>query len=209
MKITKYGHSCLALEEAGRQLVIDPGIIAELPNIKNVVGVVTTHLHLDHLDMATVRKLADHNPEAHLIGPVDTLPELSEISLHFNEVKDGDTLKLEPFTIEVFGTDHAIVHEQVPCHNAAVFINDTLYHPGDSFTIPPKAVKILAVPASAPWMKTGEAIDFIKRLKPQFVFPIHDGLLSDFGKEVTYNWLKGAAESVGAQWRVLRTGETF
>ena len=48
MQITKYEHALLVIEEAGSQLVIDPGSYSNLPQLKNVVAIAYTHLHDDH-----------------------------------------------------------------------------------------------------------------------------------------------------------------
>ena len=37
-----------------------------------------------------------------------------------------------------------------------------------------EAVDILAAPLSAPWTKIAETVDFVRRVSPQVVFPIHD-----------------------------------
>ena len=42
--------------------------------------------------------------------------------------------------------------------------------------VPSKQVEILALPTGGPWMKTGEAIEYTKKVKPRVAFPIHDAM---------------------------------
>jgi L-ascorbate metabolism protein UlaG (beta-lactamase superfamily) len=60
-----------------------------------------------------------------------------------------------------------------------------------------ESIELVAVPASAPWMKISEAMEFIKKLKVKRVFPTHNALLSEFGEKAEYNWLKKATDEVG------------
>lgn len=58
----------------------------------------------------------------------------------------------------------------------------TLYHPGDSYAEVPDAVDVLALPLNAPWARVSETLDFVRRVSPTVVVPIHDGLLSEAGR---------------------------
>ncbi|HEU5121957.1 MAG TPA: hypothetical protein VFT59_03855, partial [Candidatus Saccharimonadales bacterium] len=59
--------------------------------------------------------------------------------------------------------------------------------------LPGVPVDTLALPAGGPWMKEGEAMDFLATVKPRLAFPTHDALLSETGKSVSDNWLSGHA----------------
>jgi hypothetical protein len=48
---------------------------------------------------------------------------------------------------------------------------------------PAEAVDTLLVPASGPWLKPGEAIEFARAVRPARAFPIHDAHLNDVGLE--------------------------
>ena len=63
MKITKFEHAFLQVEESGQQLLIDPGIYsAELPKLDNVVGIVLTHLHDDHSYLPHIKTIKTQFP---------------------------------------------------------------------------------------------------------------------------------------------------
>ena len=209
MKIIKYEHACVIVEENNRTIIIDPGSLAILPVLKNVDAIIITHIHGDHLDKSHLHKVIDSNPSVTIISHTEVLDQLTDISCQKEVIDRGSHCTAGKFILDFYGHYHAVINKLSPCHNVGVMVNESFYYPGDSFTVPEKPVFILALPVSGPWMKTGEAMDFVDLLKPKKVFPTHNELLSEFGAEVTYNWLKQATENVGAEWRSLRTGESF
>lgn len=210
MNVTKYEHACLVLEEDGKRLVIDPGIFSEsLPAIENVVGVVVTHVHQDHFAIDRVRRLLGENPGAQLFTVRAVADELQG-DLNPKVVTGGSTDTVGPFKLDFFGGQHALIHESIPkTDNVGVLVNDKVYYPGDSFALADgKTVPLLAIPASAPWMRVGEAIDFLANVKPQRVFPTHNAILSEVGAAIHYRLLEEAAAAVAAEFVFLAPTET-
>lgn len=207
MTITKYEHACFTVEKDNKLIVVDPGERVNLPDLSNVVAVVITHKHGDHLGLENIRKITEVNPAVILVGIDEVLDELTALPAERRAVKAGDVLEVSDFKVEFFGGEHAIIYETVPCKNLGIMIDDELYYPGDSFTNPEKSVKVLGVPAAAPWMKVGEAMDFIKLIQPEIVFPNHIGTLSEIGKTFNYNWLNQACDAVDADFRPLELGQ--
>lgn len=70
-----------------------------------------------------------------------------------------------------------IGHSCVVIENLGYFIDETLYHPGDSLSLPNEKVEVLALPVAAPWQKISETLEFAKTVNPKKCFPIHDGML--------------------------------
>lgn len=208
MKVTKYEHACLVVEENGEELVIDPGMLAKLPDLRSVTAVVVTHVHPDHLHVPNLQQLAEHNPGLTLFASDEVIAELDELNAKKVPV-ENDMVGEGSFRLEFFGQDHAIIYQQVPCQNRGVLVNEQLYYPGDSFTLPGKPVRELAFPAAAPWMKMSEVADFILAVKPVRAFPTHNGTLSEFGEQVNYRYIQQAIAEAGGQYHYLGVGESL
>lgn len=178
MKITKYGHACLFVEEAGVALLIDLGSYSSLPSLAKVDAILITHEHGDHIDLEKIKAVRTEHPDVQIItvAPVGKILESEKIA--HAVIKENDIVTVGGVSIESFGHDHAIIYGDVsPCVNTGYLISEKLFVPGDALDIiPSKPVSILALPTSGPWMKLSEAINYAKRLKPKVVFPIHDGL---------------------------------
>jgi hypothetical protein len=86
-------------------------------------------------------------------------------------------------------------------------VNDCLYYPGDSFTLPKRPVKVLAFPAAAPWCKVSEVVEFVASVKPTKAFPTHNGTLSEFGEMVNYRYIEQAINDGGGQFVKLEVGD--
>jgi L-ascorbate metabolism protein UlaG (beta-lactamase superfamily) len=82
----------------------------------------------------------------------------------------------------VHGDMHAVIHPDIPLvANVGFLVDGTVYHPGDAYFVPEAAVETLLLPTSGPWMKFGEAADYVRAVRPQRVVQIHEMLLSDIG----------------------------
>ena len=182
MKITKYEHACFTVEENGQVLVVDPGAYTtDFTTPTGVVAVVVTHEHADHMDKTHLQAIVDANPDVVIISHSDITSQLSEFKTM--SVVPGEGSRVGDFTLEFYGGTHATIYPELPAiANIGVMINGSLYYPGDSFALPEREVKVLALPVSAPWMKISEAIDFAKAVNPKLIFPTHDAVLSDAGK---------------------------
>lgn len=193
MKLTKYQHACFTVEEDGKVLVVDPGGFSnDFIAPENVVAIVITHQHPDHFDQARVAEIMDKNPEAVILGPQSVISQLEAFTNKV--VSAGEKLAVEPFNLVFHGGQHALVHQDIPViENIGVLINDLIYYPGDSFVLPGTPVDTLLLPASAPWMKMSDAMNFLATLKPRQAIPTHDAILSDEGKAIADSLLGSVA----------------
>ncbi len=210
MKITKYEHACLGIEEGGQRLIIDPGTFTmPLADYKNIFGVVVTHVHPDHLDPEKLTAIIRDNPNV-AIYTVKAVADQLGSGMPLHVVTGGDRGKVGNFNLEFFGGKHAEIHKTIPLtDNVGVMINNTLYYPGDSFTDPKRPVEILAVPAVAPWMRAADAIDFIMQTKPKRVFPTHNAILSEQGAGIYKYLAEHACQQAGAEYVHLQPGEAI
>lgn len=212
MKLTKYEHACVVLEEAGQKLVIDPGSFTQsLTDVANVVALVITHEHMDHYEPRFIEQITLANPEVLIFVP-------EGLDLKFNTesggivhaVHAGDEHEVESFILKFFGGKHALVHKSIPSPaNIGVLINKEVYYPGDSFDQPDMSPKVLLAPVSGPWLKIGETIDFIDVVKPQVCIPTHNALQSEIGNSLTEAWLSGVCQKHNATFTHLTPGSTI
>lgn len=210
MKITKYEHACVVIEEQGKKLVIDPGSWTEdFGGTDNIAAVVITHVHADHFNPANITAIAQANPDVQIFATGEVAQALTELPIA--AVSGGRTSTVVSFKLQFFGEQHAVIHESMPHNqNVGVLVNDSFYYPGDSFTIPGVPVQTLALPASAPWLKAGEMIDFFNEIKPQICFPTHNALLSDKGQAlIDNNFGQKLCDQIGATYYSLKPGESI
>lgn len=209
MKVTKYEHATLVVTSADQQLVIDPGVFLTPPDFANTVAIVITHEHGDHWTEDNLRRILEISPNAKIYGPQGVADAAAGFDV--NVVKDGDTVEVEPFTLRFFGAKHAVIHESIPVpDNVGVLVNDELYYPGDSYTVPEGVeVGTLAAPVGAPWLKIGDAMDFVLAVKPKRALYAHDMTLSVAGKGMHADRLKWATEQNGGRWTPLEVGESL
>ena len=209
MKITKHGHACLEVENNSETLIIDPGSYTEeLDTVKNVVAVVITHKHDDHCDEAKIAKIKQANPDVQIFGTSEVASRLEGQKV--TTVYHGDYYEVGGFKLEFFGDMHQIIHQSIPLvQNTAVLVNGDLYYAGDSYTPPDVKVKVLACPTSAPWLKIGDVMDYIKEVKPEICFPTHNALLSQLGHDLNNSRVKQVAEENGGEFKNLEVGQSL
>jgi L-ascorbate metabolism protein UlaG (beta-lactamase superfamily) len=208
VRITKYEHATLQVGVGDDTLVIDPGSFLSHPDFTDVVAIVITHEHADHWTTEQVRRILDKNPGARVIGPQGVADAATELPVEV--VAAGDVVEAGPFTLQFFGGRHAVIHESIPViDNVGVLVNDELYYAGDSYTLPEVEVGTLAAPVGAPWLKIGEAMDYVLAVKPKRAFYVHDMTLSVAGKQMGAARLAWATEQGGGSFTELQPGETL
>lgn len=203
MILTKYEHACFTVEEDDQLLVIDPGSFTTdfLPP-EEVVGVIITHSHSDHFDPELLASIIDKNPDAIIITNAEVASEIEAFQTRI--VAAGDIVEVGAFRLQFFGGQHAQIHTSIPqIQNVGVLINELVYYPGDSFTLPGTSVDTLALPANAPWMKLSDAMDFLSLIKPRLAFPTHDAILSSSGKGIADRLLESVATKQGTSYTRL------
>jgi L-ascorbate metabolism protein UlaG (beta-lactamase superfamily) len=184
--VTKFEHSCVRLERDGAVLVIDPGPWAAPAALDGVDAVLITHEHFDHLDIGKLADALAKRPEVTVHAHEAVIAKLAELEGVTQTVSSGDAFEAAGFAVKAYGGLHALVHPEImPVPNLGFLVEDSVYHPGDSFDIPVGAtVETLFVPVSGPWLKLSESVDFIRAIAPQRVYALHDGLHNEFGHMV-------------------------
>lgn len=209
MRVTKHEHATLFIQESGKALVVDPGSFASpLLELQSVIGVVLTHEHPDHWTPEHLDRIAKHTGGVPIYGPEGVAKAAAGHDIIV--VDPGDTVALDPFTLRFFGGRHEIIHETIPVvDNVGVLINDQFYYPGDSYVVPKGVdVRLLAAPLGGPWLRVGDAMDFVLAVKPAQAFGTHDMTLSVIGRNMHRARLKWATEHNGGEFLMLDPGQS-
>ena len=190
MRVTHLGHACLLVEIADTRVLIDPGSFAQgFEELRDLDAVVVTHQHADHLDQERLTALLRANRQAAVHADPQTAELLDTAGVDVVTLSQGNDLILGPLTLTPVGELHATNHDGVPRPtNVGVVLRadgePSLYHPGDAYDGVPGNVDLLAVPVNAPWAKVSESIDFVRRVGPTGIIPIHDALVSEVGRRM-------------------------
>jgi L-ascorbate metabolism protein UlaG (beta-lactamase superfamily) len=176
MRLTRYGHSCVLVEDGDGRVLLDPGVFsAGFEHLRGLTGVLVTHQHADHLDAGRLAALLEANPDARLHCDEGSAGQLD---LPHVVVHDGDVLDLGT-TVRVAGSQHAVIHPEVPrVPNVGYLVADRFFTPGDALTVPDADVEVLGLPTAAPWLKLVEAVELLRAVRPRRAFPVHDALLA-------------------------------
>jgi L-ascorbate metabolism protein UlaG (beta-lactamase superfamily) len=182
VRLTHYGHACVLAElPDGTRLLFDPGTYsAGFEDLAGLDAILITHEHPDHHDPERVPRLAAASPGARMVTAADVDASVTA----------GGAL------VGIQHGDHAVVHPALPnVANNAYQVGDLLFHPGDSFTLPAEPVRILLLPAGGPWMKAGEAADYLRAVAPEIAIPIHQAGLAAIHQNLHYQLFRGLAPS--------------
>lgn len=214
MKISKYFHSCVLLDDGKTKILFDPGNYCFLPgrarpeDFADIAAVVITHSHADHADLDALRTIIARN-KSRIICNAETAELLQKEGIGNPEYNKTEW-EIGNFKIKAFPATHQKVLRPVP-ENTAYLINDFFLHPGDSLdaNLYSLNVKVLALPIVAPWGKVTEFAEFAKNIKPETIIAIHDGIAIDAFLKNNYEmWEKYFSEQ-GIQFVPLKTTEEF
>jgi len=208
MIVTKREHACLVLQKEGTALVIDPGVFTAPFDVENLVAIVITHEHADHVTAEHLDRLLAAAPDIPLYAPAGVAAAMPGYRWH--TVSAGETRAITPFALRFTGGVHATIHSSIPAiDNLGVVVNDQLYYPGDSFTVLDEPIDTLAVPASAPWLKIGEVMDFVAASQARRAFPVHEMVSSEAGRSMANGRIESVQLKNGGLFQVLAPGESL
>jgi L-ascorbate metabolism protein UlaG (beta-lactamase superfamily) len=190
MRLTKLEHACVRLEKDGAVLVIDPAAWSLPRALDGASAILVTHEHFDHMDAAGLRAALDGDPALELWTNSGVATQFPGYGGRVHVVDHGDAFRAVGFDVHAYGHLHAVLHRDIPViENTGFLIDGDVFHPGDSFTVPEDPVQTLLLPASGPWLKTGEMIDYAREVAPARGYVIHEALFGDTGLMVLKNYL--------------------
>lgn len=208
MKITKLAHACLLVEmpaPASRTVLFDPGSFSteyiKAANLQFLDDIVITHEHFDHFDKDMVVQLVKQFPNVLIVAPQPVVDALQTAGVA------ASTSPAEG--LQLFESPHeSLAPMGVAPPEIGVHYLDVLSHPGDShhFT---ETKQILALPVTAPWGSTIEAIKLADQLKPKIIIPIHDGFWIESWRIQMYGSMAKYFAGQGIEFIQPVNGESF
>lgn len=209
MKITKFGHACLIIENENSKLVIDPGEFTQLlPELTNVSVLVITDEHFDHFNPDNVKKIIEQSPDVQVYSTRVVAGKLAEQKIDCHAVEDSLEIDNGGFKVSLNEVDHAVVYGVSPCRVLTIRVDDFLYYPSDSFEETNAKVKVLALPTSGPWFKLSEAIDLMKATDSEYILATHNSLNSNEGNEVANRFIDTHSNEPPREFVFLNEGES-
>ena len=212
MRLTHFGHACVVIEHTAGQggaILIDPGSLADdLDAVGDIDAILITHEHPDHLDAGKLSQLRKRNAELRLFVNAGTEAVLDPSERERAEVLDGNDAKASAagIPVRVTTTTHATIYSALPdITNNAYLVDDSIWHPGDAFVVPPMPVDVLLLPIGGPWMKLAESIDYLRQVAPKVAVPIHQGGLGPAHRQLHVDLLRKFAPS-GTEVVMLESG---
>lgn len=166
------------------RIMTDPGNFSTLQTEeKGIDYVFITHEHQDHFHLDSLKKVISSNPEVKIVTNKGVGKLLDEANIPYEVLEHGGVKDFSGMTVEGHGENHATIYKELGLvQNTGYFFANRFFYPGDAFYVLGKPVEVLALPVSGPWMRVSEAIDYAKEIKPKVAFPVHDGMLNEFGK---------------------------
>ncbi|WP_414936835.1 MBL fold metallo-hydrolase [Amycolatopsis sp. cmx-11-51] len=207
MRIVHFGHACTLLETEGARILIDPGAFSVgFEGERELHAILITHQHFDHLDADRLPALLEANPGAQLIVDPGSAEAVRKIGAEFQIANPGDAFGIGSSGVNVVGGEHAVIHEDIPAIPNVGYVVDhgAFYHPGDSFFVPEQQIDVLGLPTGAPWLKAGEAVDYLRAVSPRLAVPIHEAVLAR--PQMHYGLFANLAPE-GTEVKVLDVGE--
>ncbi len=214
MKITKYIHSCVLIEENGEKLLFDPGSFTFADGVTpetfaDVNLIVATHIHADHIDIEATKRISELSG-----APVLATPEIQTKLLESGftgEVHNEKEFTLGAFSLKAVDAPHeAIMGVPSMPENYAYIVNGRVAHPGDSLSanVAGLGADVLLLPIVAPWGKDSEMADFAQKVAPKKVIPIHEGYVKDFFLRPRHQAFGRYLEPAGIEVISLLPGES-
>jgi L-ascorbate metabolism protein UlaG (beta-lactamase superfamily) len=204
MRLTKLGHACVRLDKDGAVLVIDPGAFSDPGALDGANAVLITHEHFDHVVPDQLRAALAADPGLQLWSTEAVVSQFADLGDRVHRVDHGDTFSAAGFDVHVYGSEHAVLHQDIPIiANVGFMLDGEVFHPGDALTVPEDPVGTLLLPVSAPWLKLSEMIDYGRAVAPRRAYTIHDALFSETGLTVLGAFLGMAASTSGATFAQL------
>jgi L-ascorbate metabolism protein UlaG (beta-lactamase superfamily) len=203
MKITKYVHACILVETPDRVAIFDPGSMSyesfDIDKLDKLDDIFITHIHQDHVHVPFIKDLVAKFPGARITSTQEVVDMLKEEGIEaYSDEAEG---------IEFFDSPHESVEPLFPGSPQEIGIHylDKLSHPGDSHSFD-ETKEILAFPIAGPWGSSIKGLGLVLKLKPKYVFPIHDWHWSEEARNQMYSGFEKKLSENGIKFFKPETG---
>jgi len=209
VRVTYVGHASVLVEDGDAALLTDPllrnrvgHLIRRVPPpapLPRLDGVLISHLHRDHLDIPSLRRIPPGTPA---VVPAAGASLARRAGLAPVPGAEGDVIRLGPFELRAVGADHDGRRAPVGAPVSALgyvirtsvggiyFAGDTGLFPGlDEIGDMGLEVALLPVAGWGPRLGAGhldpvQAADALVSLHPRVAVPIHWGTISLVGRSL-------------------------
>jgi L-ascorbate metabolism protein UlaG (beta-lactamase superfamily) len=200
-RLTWLGHATVLLELGGARLLTDPVLRSRLAHLRRhaaapedpgrLDAVLISHLHRDHLDLPSLRRI---DPRVPIVMPAGGAGALRRLGRDVREVRPGDSLRLGGAEVEVVPAVHDGRRDPVgPSAHPVGFLVDGVYFAGDTELFAGMAelagsVDVALLPIWG-WgrslgpghMDPEQAARALTLLRPRIAVPIHWGTFLPLG----------------------------
>lgn len=207
MKITKYHHSCLVVEDQGKVVLVDPGNYSydsnslEISKLKQLDAIVITHEHMDHMYTPWIKEILEKFPNTPIYTTSSAKKLLEQEGIQNVYTEGNEYISFQP-----------VPHEKIwfgqPVENIMATLFGKFATVGDSLTVD-TSPEILALPITAPWGHATWAVEIALKLKPKVIIPIHDWQWKDEVRKGMYQRLKEFFAEHNIDFKVVEAGETI
>lgn len=204
MKISKYLHSCLLVQQDTTVIVMDPGIftyqakVFPIDSLQKLDFITITHEHPDHMHVPFIKELTGRFPNVEIITNPSAAEELEKE--HIKAKTTGNTI------ISIQTAPHEKLWDREVPQNVIITVFNKLTHPGDSLQFAATS-DIVALPVTAPWGSTTQAVEKAVAIKPKMIIPVHDWMWKDDVRKTMYVRLTDYFKTIGVSFKGLETGE--
>jgi L-ascorbate metabolism protein UlaG (beta-lactamase superfamily) len=234
-RITYVGHATVLLELSGARLLTDPVLRPRLlsvihrqaaepaPEVTEAIdGVLVSHMHHDHLDFPSLKRLSRDVPTVVPAGGARTLRRRGFVNAR--ELREGETTTIGPAEVTATKAVHegrrlkrgprvaALGYEIAAGGRRVYFAGDTGFFPELEELAGRIDVALLPIAGWGPRLDAGHlnprtAAEAAALIRPRCVVPIHWGTLirRDMRKRAE-EFLRGPAERFAAQLAELAPG---
>jgi len=171
------GHDAFRIEDAGKQIYIDPWKLKT--TTQNADYILVTHNHYDHFSQEDISKITKATTK--IFGPADVARQVGKnaVAMHPNEEQIIDKIKIQ--TVPAYNIGKPFHPKEKDWVGFIITLSDgtTIYHAGDTDFIPEMTslqVDIALLPVSGTYVMTAEeAIEAAHAFTPKIVIPMHFG----------------------------------